>query len=104
MKFRKIWDFSSASPFFEQIVCTEFHKFREISYQAVIVRQFSFIFTCLFGASGFDIRSQMRKGIDDENLVGLISKIWTNRKDRYSEERSSKSGSHEKVEMHHIGG
>ncbi len=62
------------------------------------------IFTCLFGASGFDIRSQMRKGIDDENLVGLISKIWTNRKDRYSEERSSKNGSHEKVEMHHIGG
>jgi cyclic pyranopterin phosphate synthase len=62
------------------------------------------VFTCLFGTSGFDIRSQMRKGIDDDCLVGLISKIWTMRKDKYSEDRSLLRGNLDKVEMHHIGG
>ena len=62
------------------------------------------VFTCLFGTSGFDVRSHMRKGLDDDSLVGLISKIWTNRKDKYSEDRSLKGGTIDKVEMHHIGG
>jgi len=62
------------------------------------------IFTCLFGTNGFDIRSHMRKGLDDDDLIGLISKIWTQRKDKYSEDRSLFRGTLDKVEMHHIGG
>ena len=62
------------------------------------------IFTCLFGTDGFDIRSQMRKGLNDDDFIGLISKIWTLRKDKYSEDRSQLRRTLDKVEMHHIGG
>ena len=62
------------------------------------------IFTCLFGTDGFDIRSQIRKGLSDDDLMGLISNIWTLRKDRYSEERFNLDYNLKKVEMHHIGG
>jgi cyclic pyranopterin phosphate synthase len=46
----------------------------------------------------------MRKGLDDDNLMGLLSKIWTQRKDKYSEDRALLRDTLEKVEMHHIGG
>ena len=62
------------------------------------------VFTCLFGTNGFDIRSHMRKGLDDDDLMGLISKIWAQRKDKYSEDRALLRDNLEKVEMHHIGG
>ena len=62
------------------------------------------VFTCLFGTNGFDIRSHMRKGLDDDDLIGVISKIWTQRKDKYSEDRSLLRDTLDKVEMHHIGG
>jgi len=62
------------------------------------------VFTCLFGTKGFDIRTHMRKGLDDHDLMCLISKIWTQRKDKYSEDRALLRDTLEKVEMHHIGG
>ncbi|MFP6892207.1 MAG: GTP 3',8-cyclase MoaA, partial [Opitutales bacterium] len=62
------------------------------------------VFTCLFGTNGFDIKSHMRKGLDDDDLIGVISKIWTQRKDKYSEDRSLLRDTLDKVEMHHIGG
>ncbi len=62
------------------------------------------VFTCLFGTNGFDIKSHMRNGLDDHDLIGLLSKIWTQRKDKYSEDRALLRDSFEKVEMHHIGG
>ena len=62
------------------------------------------VFTCLFGTKGYDIRSHMRKGLNDHDLIGLLSKIWTQRKDKYSEDRALLRDSFEKVEMHHIGG
>jgi GTP 3',8-cyclase len=62
------------------------------------------VFTCLFGTNGFDIRTHMRKGLDDHDLMCLLSKIWTQRKDKYSEDRALLRDTLEKVEMHHIGG
>ena len=46
----------------------------------------------------------MRKGLDDHDLMCLLSKIWTQRKDKYSEDRALLRGTLEKVEMHRIGG
>ena len=62
------------------------------------------VFTCLFGTNGFDIRSQMRNGLSDDDLMGLLFKIWAHRKDKYSEDRSLLRETLDKVEMHHIGG
>src|SRR5882762_4527794 len=44
--------------------------------------------TCLFAAGGLDLRGPMRDGASDEELRDLIIGCWSNRRDRYSEERS----------------
>src|SRR5205085_10572044 len=44
--------------------------------------------TCLFAAGGLDLRGPMRTGASDEELRDLIVGCWSNRRDRYSEERS----------------
>jgi cyclic pyranopterin phosphate synthase len=62
------------------------------------------LYTCLFATSGTDLRSILRKNPDDEELDQTINTIWTNRTDRYSETRTSLTGSVTKVEMSHIGG
>ena len=64
--------------------------------------------TCLFAAGGTDLKTPMRSGATDDELAKIIAKVWTNRDDRYSELRSSKTefgaASADRVEMYYIGG
>lgn len=60
--------------------------------------------TCLFSSVGKDLRKPMRAGATDEDLASIIIGTWKNRKDRYSEIRTSLSDPIKKVEMYHIGG
>jgi len=62
------------------------------------------LFTCLFASEGFDLVEAMRAGnLDDEELHRLVSNLWSQRDDRYSEIRSA-SRPAQKVEMSFIGG
>lgn len=63
------------------------------------------LYTCLFAASGTDLRAPLRAGASDEDLRALLSRVWTTRRDRYSEERTEGTASgRQKIEMSHIGG
>lgn len=62
------------------------------------------LFTCLFGSTGIDLRKSLRAGESDEKLLTRIRSAWSDRTDRYSEERSDGSTSPERVEMYRIGG
>ncbi len=43
--------------------------------------------TCLFSPSGYDLKSLMRGGSTNDELMERIAVIWRKRTDRYSEER-----------------
>ncbi len=62
------------------------------------------LYTCLFAAHGHDTRSLLRAGLDDEKIRKVISAIWHDRGDRYSEERSSFTSPQPKAEMSRLGG
>lgn len=62
------------------------------------------LFTCLFASDGLDLRAPLRAGADDAELAALLRRAWTERRDRYSEERSTLTQIPRKVEMSHIGG
>ena len=62
------------------------------------------LYTCLFAASGTDLRQILRQSPDDEALDRTVSSVWTHRSDRYSETRTSLTTGVTKVEMSHIGG
>ncbi|MCP8615635.1 GTP 3',8-cyclase MoaA [Salirhabdus salicampi] len=62
------------------------------------------LFTCLFASNGHDLRSLVRSDRNDTQLADEVVGIWRGRRDRYSEERGSKSVNRKKVEMSHIGG
>ena len=63
------------------------------------------VYTCLFASEGRDLREHLRAGASDDDLVKIIVGIWSNRIDRYSEERAtSPDMPGKKVEMYHIGG
>jgi cyclic pyranopterin phosphate synthase len=62
------------------------------------------LYTCLFGATGFDVRAPLRAGVPDETLHQIIASIWSRREDRYSEVRSAATEPMERVEMSRIGG
>jgi cyclic pyranopterin phosphate synthase len=69
------------------------------------------VYTCLFAASGTDLRTALRAGASDADLVGLLQNVWRNRQDRYSEIRGRllehKQEGVEKpdrVEMYRMGG
>lgn len=64
------------------------------------------IYTCLFGTVGVDIKTPLRRGATDEDLLEIIRAQWRQRKDRYSEERTSSTvkGQEKRVEMYQIGG
>ncbi len=64
-------------------------------------------YTCLFATDGLDLRAPLRGGADDAELLRLIRGAWTNRQDRYSEQRDELRRSepgHHKIEMYYIGG
>ena len=63
------------------------------------------LYTCLFAATGFDLRGPLRRGATDDDLLAQIKDLWSRRADRYSEERAVKgSGGVTKVEMYAVGG
>ena len=66
------------------------------------------VYLCLFAARGYDLRSLLRGGADDDALASAIAGIWQGRSDRYSELRSSlppdAGGGARRVEMSYIGG
>lgn len=62
------------------------------------------LYTCLFAATGIDLRTPMRAGADDAQLTELIASTWRQRSDRYSELRGQLPANRPKVEMSHIGG
>lgn len=68
--------------------------------------------TCLFSQTGHDLKSLLRRGATDEEMLTVISSIWQGRIDRYSAERlealHSSQGydpkSQKKIEMISLGG
>jgi GTP 3',8-cyclase len=66
--------------------------------------------TCLFSDHGENLKSLLRGGADDQELLQFISSVWERRADRYSEQRSEilKAGnaaaSRKKIEMIRLGG
>ena len=68
--------------------------------------------TCLFSDQSHDLKSLMRNSATDEQLIEVISSVWTQRTDRYSDERLAAMNSpegyqpkaHHKIEMITLGG
>ena len=64
--------------------------------------------TCLFAQGGVDLKTPLREGASDEELLERIRGVWTRRADRYSELRSSDTAfparAAQKIEMYEIGG
>jgi GTP 3',8-cyclase len=66
------------------------------------------LYLCLFATQGHDLRSLIRSGATDEDILSAIGHIWQRRDDRYSQLRSEMpadtSTGARKVEMSYIGG
>jgi cyclic pyranopterin phosphate synthase len=65
------------------------------------------LYTCLFANRGIDLRETLRNGADDAELQNILSQIWLQRADRYSELRRPEAAEAHvlrKVEMYRIGG
>ena len=62
------------------------------------------LFTCLFAASGLDLRALLRGGASDAEIDEAIAARWRRRTDRYSELRSAETAGLRRVEMFAIGG
>ncbi|HXG35685.1 MAG TPA: GTP 3',8-cyclase MoaA [Dehalococcoidia bacterium] len=62
------------------------------------------LYTCLFASFGHDLRSLLRGGKSDAEILEAIRSIWSRRRDRYSELRTENTPELAKVEMSYIGG
>jgi cyclic pyranopterin phosphate synthase len=62
------------------------------------------LFTCLFAGEGLDLRTPLRAGATDAEILGHIRATWSARQDRYSEIRSAATVGLPRVEMSRIGG
>lgn len=63
------------------------------------------LYTCLFAIDGTDLRTPMREGAADEEMIQRITGVWQNRTDQYSELRTSFTRLPTKgAEMYRIGG
>jgi len=63
------------------------------------------LYTCLFASEGYDLKGKLRNGMTDEELQNGITRLWGQRKDRYSDERREmKHIKRKKIEMSYIGG
>jgi GTP 3',8-cyclase len=62
------------------------------------------LYTCLFAATGHDLRGFLREGADDEGLRARLVAIWSARTDRASELRAEAGLTGPRVEMSYIGG
>ena len=65
------------------------------------------LYTCLFATEGMDLRSALRAGASDADLLRMITGTWSARADRYSEQREELRRAEiqpKKIEMYYIGG
>lgn len=65
------------------------------------------LYTCLFATSGTDLRTPLRNGAADAELIDIIAKVWRKRDDKYSENRylfQTLTPKPTKIEMYQIGG
>ncbi len=62
------------------------------------------LYTCLFAASGHDLRAMLRGDATDGQIRERLLSIWQRRRDRYSEIRSANTTGKPKIEMSYIGG
>ncbi len=62
------------------------------------------LFTCLFAATGRDLRAVLRGGADDEALLDAVAGTWGHREDRYSELRGAGTADLPRAEMSYLGG
>jgi cyclic pyranopterin phosphate synthase len=65
------------------------------------------LYTCLFASLGWDVLGALRAGADEAGLEKYLTRVWTGRMDRYSDERAELLASGEaraKIEMSYIGG
>jgi len=65
--------------------------------------------TCLFASGGRDLKTPLRRGASDAELLEIIRDVWARRTDRYSEERTANTPAaggedRSRIEMHEIGG
>ena len=58
--------------------------------------------SCTF--EGHDLRTILRSGASDEELMAAISDVWHRRADRYSELRSAATSNLPRIEMFAMGG
>jgi len=64
-------------------------------------------YTCLFATEGMDLRTELRAGASDAELLRMITATWSERTDRYSEHREElrrAAVQPKKIEMYYIGG
>jgi cyclic pyranopterin phosphate synthase len=63
------------------------------------------LYTCLFATQGTDMRGWLRSDPTDHQVAQAIGAVWSQRTDRYSEIRGSRTTALErKIEMSYIGG
>ncbi|HUF73068.1 MAG TPA: GTP 3',8-cyclase MoaA [Gammaproteobacteria bacterium] len=62
------------------------------------------LYTCLFANVGTELRTPLRAGASDADLIALMQNVWRNRADRYSEIRGEEIKDSERVEMYRMGG
>ena len=62
------------------------------------------LFTCLFAATGLDLKTFLRGGASDPDLAALLEARWKRRDDRYSERRGAATRYEPRAEMYHLGG
>jgi len=57
--------------------------------------------TCLFSDSGHDLKSLLRSGAGDDQILEFLRSVWWRRDDRYSEQRLEALNSPEGYQPHH---
>jgi GTP 3',8-cyclase len=62
-------------------------------------------YNCLFATNGFDLKTLLRSGMDDNELKDKIIGNWERRSDQYSAKRTEETvKNRKKIEMSYIGG
>jgi len=61
-------------------------------------------YSCLFSARGIVLRDKIRDGMGEDELTEVISDLWANRADRYSELRGELPRHQPHIEMYRMGG
>lgn len=62
------------------------------------------LYTCLFAIKGTDLKTPLRAGASDAELLQIIGGMWSQRDDRYSEQRTDDSADPNRIQMYYIGG